>query len=89
MPIIHKCRGVPCGALVAGIHVAEEAHGGIRGEHALEPLRGLGGSIGYDHLTRVDRVADADATAMMYADPRRAARGVEQRVQDRPVRNRI
>ena len=77
------------GALIAGIHVAEDAHCGIRGEHALEPLRGLGGSIGDDHLTCVDRVADTDATAMMHADPRRAARRVEQRVQDRPVGDRI
>src|SRR5207249_253605 len=46
-------------------------------------------SVGDDDHARVDRVADADATAVMHRDPARTCRGVHERVEDRPVRDRI
>ena len=42
-------------------------------------------SIRNNHQACVDRLADPDAAAVMDAHPRRAARGVKERVQDRPV----
>ena len=41
------------------------------------------------HLAGVDRLAHADAAAVMDRDPARAAGGVEQRVQQRPVGDRV
>ena len=47
------------------------------------------GSVGDDDHARVDRVPDADPAAVVERDPGRAGRRVEQRVQDRPVRDRV
>src|SRR5437660_11365705 len=58
-------------------------------EHPLEPFCHLVAAVGeYDHA-RVDRVADPNAPAVVDAYPRRPGGNVEQRVQDRPVRDRI
>ena len=62
---------------------------GIGREHALEPLRSRVGAVGDDDHARVDRVADADAAAVVDADPRRARGDVDERVEDRPVRDRV
>ena len=45
--------------------------------------------VGDDHHARVDRVADPDAAAVVDADPGRACRRVEKRVEDRPVGDRV
>ena len=74
---------------VAGVGVAEDARARIGREHALEPLGHLVAAVGDDDHARVDRVADPDAAAVMDADPRRARGDVEQRVQDRPVGDRV
>ena len=42
-------------------------------------------AVGDGHLSGVLRVADAHAAAVVNRHPRRAARGVQQRVQQRPV----
>ena len=42
-----------------------------------------------DDHAGVDRVADPDAAAVMDADPRRARRRIEERVEDRPVGDRV
>ena len=65
--------------------MADDAHAGIAGQHALEPPVGLGRAVGDDHHAGVDRVADADAAAVVDRHPGGAGGGVEQRVQDRPV----
>jgi hypothetical protein len=53
--------------------------------------RGFGGAVGHDHLPRVQAVADADAAAVVEADPARAAGDVEHALssgQSRPRRCR-
>src|SRR5262245_27076843 len=75
--------------VISGVRVPRDADTGVVGEHALEADPHLRRSVGDDDLARVQRVADADAAAVMERDPRRAARAVEHRVEDRPVRDRI
>src|SRR5207244_5834237 len=70
---------------IAGVGVAHDPGAGVGGQHALEPPGRVGGAVGDDDHAGVERVADADAAAVVDADPRRAGRGVEQRVQHRPV----
>ncbi len=47
------------------------------------------GAVGDDDHAGVDRVADPDAAAVVDADPGRARGDVQQRVQDRPVGDRV
>ena len=75
--------------VVAGVGVAHDARAGIGREHALEPLRRVVGAVGDDDHAGVDRVADPDAAAVVDADPGRARRRVQERVQDRPVGDRV
>ena len=76
-------------ALVAGIGVADDAHAGIGGQDALQARGGLGRSVGDDHHAGVERVADADAAAVVEADPGGAGGGVDEGVEDRPVGDRV
>jgi hypothetical protein len=73
------------GALVAGVGVAHDARRRIVREDAREAPRGGFGAVGDDHHAGVLRIAHAHAAAVMQADPGRAARGVEQRVEQRPI----
>src|SRR5947209_3848243 len=57
--------------------------------NALQAARRLYRAVGDDHHAGVLRIADTDATAVMERDPGGAARAVEQRVDERPVRDRI
>ena len=75
--------------VVARVEVPDDARAGVGRQHALEPLGRVVGAVGDDDHPRVDRVADADAAAVVDADPRRARGDVEQRVQDRPVGDRV
>ena len=70
---------------VAGIGMTCHADPGIGGEHPLQPRVRIGGAVGDDDHAGVQRLADADAAAVMHRHPRRATRRVEQRIQDRPV----
>ena len=54
-----------------------------------EFLVGLARAVGDDHHAGVERVADADAAAVMHGHPRRARRRVEQRIQHGPVGDRV
>ena len=74
---------------VARIGVTDDPESGIAGEHALQLLVGFARAVGDDDHACVQRVADADAAAMMNRNPGGAGRGVEQRVQHRPVGNRV
>ena len=49
----------------------------------------VGRAVGEHDHAGVDRVADPDAAAVVDADPGRARRDVDERVQDRPVRDRV
>src|SRR5690349_11249794 len=75
--------------LVAGVRMTCDTDPGIVRQHALEPLAHLRRAVGYDDLARVQRVSDAHTAAVVERHPTRATRDVEQRVQDRPVGDRI
>ena len=62
---------------------------GIAGQHAREPFIGLARAVRHDHHAGMQRIADADAAAVMDRNPGGAGRGVEQRVEDRPVGDRV
>src|SRR5690606_40466391 len=58
-------------------------------ENAAEALGGLIAAVGDDHHARVLRIAHADAAAVVERHPGRAARGVEERVEEGPVAHSI
>ena len=66
-----------------------DAHPRVSREDALEALCRVVGAVGDDDHPRVDRVADPDAAAVVDAHPGRARGHVHERVQDRPVRDRV
>ena len=74
---------------VAGVEVTHDARAGVGREHALEPLGSLVGAVRDDDHPGVDRVADPDAAAVVDAHPGRARGDVDERVQDRPVGDRV
>ena len=80
-----RSRAVSIAIVVAGVGVAHDAGAGIGRQHPLEPPVARVGAVGHHHHAGVDRVADADAAAVVQRDPARPAGGVEQRVQQRPV----
>src|SRR5687767_13681030 len=55
--------------LVSCISVAGHTQPGIVSEHALEPLAHLRRAVGDDHLSRMQRVADPNAAAVMERHP--------------------
>jgi hypothetical protein len=65
--------------------VAHDAGARVGREHSLESLCRVGAAVGEHDHAGVDRVADPDAAAVVDADPGRARRRVQERVQDRPV----
>src|SRR5256712_6715618 len=67
------------------VGVPHHSAAGIRREDAAELLAAEGRAVGDGHHPRMDRVADADAAAVMHRYPRRSRRRVEERVEDRPV----
>src|ERR1035437_10028002 len=75
--------------LVARVRVPRDADAGIVREHAPESPPHLRRAARDDALPRVQRVPDADAAAMVKAHPAGATRDVEERVQDRPVGDRV
>ena len=75
--------------VVAGVGMAHDAGARIGGEHPLEPLRRIRAAVGEHDHAGMDRVADPDAAAVVDADPGRARRRVQERVQDRPVGDRV
>ena len=75
--------------LVAGVEVAENACRRVGCQNALQALGHLVGAVGDDDHAGVDRVADPDAAAVMDAHPRRTRSRVQQRVEDRPVGDRV
>src|SRR5699024_11840366 len=77
------------GPRVAGVDVADHAHGGVVGEQALELLPREVRAVGQAHLAGVDRAADAHAAAVVDRDPAGSGGGGGQRVQQRPVGDRV
>jgi hypothetical protein len=75
--------------VVAGVGVAHHAGGRVVPQHALDALGGGVGAVADDDHAGVLRIAHADAAAVVQADPGGAAGGVEQRVEQRPVADRV
>ena len=77
------------GDLVARVGVPQHPRAGVVGEHPGDLVVRRVGALGDDHHAGVDRLADADAAAVVHRHPGGAGRGVEQRVEDRPVGDRV
>ena len=77
--------GAVDGDVVAGIGVAHDAGRRVVPQHALEAPGRLRRAVGDDDHAGMLREAHADAAAMVQRHPGRARRGVEQRVEQRPV----
>jgi len=74
---------------VAGIGMSHDAGGWIVEEYPFDSRVGFSCSIAADHDTGMLRVAHADTAPMMKADPSRSAGRIKQRIQQRPVADRI
>src|SRR6266571_4674426 len=77
------------GVLVARVRVPHDAHSRVRREDAHDPPLRLLGAVAHEEGARVRRVPDTHAAAVVDGDEIRARRGVQQRVQQRPVRDCI
>src|SRR6478736_6575311 len=77
------------GPLVAGVDVPDDAHAGVVGQHPGQLLGGQRGAVGQRHLAGVQGATDADPAAVVDGHPGRAGRGVDQRVEQRPVGDRV
>src|SRR6202142_650953 len=73
------------GTLVARIDVPDHAHPGVGGQDPFQLLGREVRAVRHNDHARVLAVADPHAAAVMDAHPRRARRGVHQRVEERPV----
>src|SRR5438093_3869813 len=74
---------IPC------VGVTHDAEPRIRREDPLDAPLGLRSAVAHQEGARVRRVPDPDAAAVVDGDEVRARRGVQQRIEDRPVRDRI
>ena len=77
------------GLRVAGIDMPDHPHRGVVGQHALQFGSSQLGAVGHRHLAGVDGPADTDAAAVVDGHPARPGRGVHQRVEQRPVGDRV
>ena len=87
-----RCRGARAVSIASGYPASAwrtTPRPGSQVSTRCEFLVRLAGAVGDDHHAGVQRVADADAAAVMHRHPGGAGRGVEQRVQDRPVGDRV
>src|SRR5699024_6617197 len=92
VPHRHGHVGPVClvdGLVVTRVGVENYAHPGVGREHTAGLLGGEFGAIEHDVVVRVERVADADAAAVVDRNDVRARRAVEQGVQDGPVGDRV
>ncbi|KAG1470639.1 hypothetical protein G6F54_014526 [Rhizopus delemar] len=65
--------------------MAHDARAGVIGQHAGNALGGFVRALAHDDHAGMLREAHAHAAAMVQRHPRRAAGGIEQGVQQRPV----
>src|SRR5579884_58494 len=74
---------------ISGIDVPKHSDSGIAGHDALGPSRRVVGAVHDGHLTGMLRVANSDAASVMHRDPTGAGRGVQKRVENGPVGDRV
>ena len=75
--------------LVAGVGVAQDARARVGRQDALQLVRREVGAVRHDDHAGMLGVADPDAAAVVDAHPGRPGGGVDQGVEERPVRDRI
>ncbi len=73
------------GLRVARIGMAHDAHAGVGRQDTFQAFGRLGRAISDDDLPGMLAEANANAAPVMETDPGRAADGVDQGIQDRPV----
>ena len=71
--------------VVSGVGVAEDAHGGVVGEDALDSGGGFGSAVGDDDLSGVLGEADSDTAAVVEGDPGGAGGDVDGEIEESPV----
>src|SRR5260221_11325312 len=69
--------------------MTHDANPRVTGEHTLELFVRIGAAVGDHDHAGMDRIADADAAAVMHRHPGGAARRVQERIQNGPVRDGI
>jgi hypothetical protein len=72
---------------ITGVYVTKHAHSRIARENAFESSLGIFGAVRDDNHAGMLRKTDAHAAAVVDRNPRCAARGVDERVEQRPVGN--
>jgi hypothetical protein len=77
------------GALVARVRVADHAHPRVAGQHALQLLGGEVGAVRHHHHPGVLAVPDTGAAAVVDAHPGRSGGRVHERIEERPVGDRV
>src|SRR5437667_1117643 len=77
------------GVLVPGVRMADHAHSRVRRQDASDPAFRVLGAVAHDQGARMGRIPDADAAAVVDCDQVRARRGVQERIQQRPVGDRV
>src|SRR3954449_1813508 len=79
----------PVGDVVAGVDVADDAHAGVVRQDAGELLRREVGAVGERHLAGVQAAADVDAAPGVDRAPAPTRARVDERIEQRPVRDRV
>src|SRR5882724_185295 len=74
---------------ISRIHVPHHAHPGIIRQHTLDALRHFPRPVSHAHLSGMLRISDPHSASIVNRNPRRPTRCTNQRVQQRPIRNRI
>ena len=77
------------GEVVAGVDVADDAHAGVVGQHPRELLRGERGAVGDARPGRRGSSGRCRRRRRGGSTPRRRRSGVDQRVEQRPVGDRV
>src|SRR3989454_4273260 len=77
------------GVLVARVRMSDHTHPRVRRQDAPDPAFRVLGAVAHDQGARVRRIPDADAATVVDGDQVRASRGVQERVEQGPVGDRI
>src|SRR5262245_27627311 len=77
------------GAIVSSISMAHHTSPGVVTEYPRDPLRGLWRTIANNYNAGVLTEAEAHASTVVERNPSRPARGIQERIQKRPVGNGI
>src|SRR5829696_6615219 len=77
------------GQIVPGIGMAHHSRTRIGSKDPAEPPVGYARPVSHSHHPGMNGIADADTTAVVKRDPARATGGVQQRIQQGPIGDRV